>query len=127
VFDTRDLIPVRVASIIGETDRGREQQTDQPSETGGVITPQREHTVPSAAADFIAEQTKGMTEDERAAWIRNLLHGFVAAEGSDALARSLGPWLEELSAEGGHSAEALRDAAEEFRQEFKMTRGQGQN
>jgi hypothetical protein len=32
-----------------------------------------------------------------------------------------------LSAEGGHSAEALRDAAEEFRQEFKMTRGQGQN
>jgi hypothetical protein len=68
-----------------------------------------------------------MTADERAAWIRSLLHGFVAAERADALARSLGPWLEELSIEGGHSADALRDAAEEFRQEFKMTRGQGQN
>ena len=83
--------------------------------------------MPSPAAQFIAEQTKGMTADERAAWVRKLLHGLVATDGADELARSIGPLLEQLSAGGEHSTEALRDAAEEFRQEFGIRRSQGQN
>jgi hypothetical protein len=81
----------------------------------------------SPAAQFIAEQTKGMSADERAAWIRKLLHSLVETDGSDELARSIGPLLEQLSAGGEHSTEALRDAAEEFRQEFGIRRSQGQN
>jgi hypothetical protein len=81
----------------------------------------------SPAAQFIAEQTKGMNAEERAAWIRKLLHGLVAADGSEELARNIGPLLEQLSAGGAHSAEALRGAAEEFRREFGITRDQGQN
>lgn len=83
--------------------------------------------MPNTAADFIAEQTSGMTPDERAAWIRAVLHAAVAVEGSDALARNIGPLLEQLSTGGEHSAEALRGAAEALRREFGITRSQGQN
>lgn len=81
----------------------------------------------SPAARFIAEQTRGMSADERAAWIRQLLHGIVAADGGDEIARNIGPLLEELSVGGAHSSEALRGAAEEFRKEFGIKRSQGQN